>query len=282
MIPAASTELVTGLSTVDPSYNSLGSKYWVYRTDEDMILKLADLPLEKVSSRVYLDCKRRIAMLMSVSPRHGRLAEDINMFVQLVSSALNIRYVSLRSARLRDNEENLTGIEADNTYYIGTDKTSGYEQACGASDSLYVDWMIDNPPDLVIDVGLTSIDDIIIERYRESGVTELWRVNITPGHEDREPAKFENLIDRKSNTISVTFYSLQDPEQRIVVTSGVLPGIRRNDAETALTRFRNQVGTSLTEYIEILIETFNARYMTRSLKLLLGHIQKPDEPLPEA
>ena len=274
MIPAASTtEMETGLAAVDPSYNSLGSKYWVYRVDEEMILKLADLPLEKVSSRVYLDCKRRMAMLMSISSGHGHLAEDINMFVQLVSSALNIRYVPLRSARLRDSEKNLTGIEADNTYYIGTEKTSGYEQACRASDSLYIDWMIDNPPDLVIDVGVTSIDDIIIERYRESGVTELWRVNITPGLEDRESTGLETRVVRTGNTISVVFFSLQDPGQHIITTSNVLPGIRSNDAETALTGFRNRTGTSLVEYIEILTATFNARYMTRSLKLLLGHIR---------
>jgi Uma2 family endonuclease len=106
---------------------------------------------------------------MSPTPRHAKIGKLIARLVETFTLELNIPLVGLSNTSWR-NETIGRGLEADECYYIA--------RAQWAAGREEFDLNVDPPPDLAIEVDVTtsSLDKQSI--YAELGVPELWR------HED--------------------------------------------------------------------------------------------------
>jgi Uma2 family endonuclease len=102
----------------------------------------------------------------------GRLHELIRLLIaQMVASAmktLNIAYEPAGATTWRKYEY-LKGLEADECYHIQSVK-----RVIGKSE---LDLAIDPPPDLAIEVEVTSTSNNKMEVYRGLKVPELWRIH---------------------------------------------------------------------------------------------------------
>ncbi len=222
--------------------NSLGSKYIVFRADKNTIINLSNSDLNKSYPRTYLDSKNGLVMLMTPSSRHDRLCEKVNLFILLITSMRKMHITPLRSSTLRENVDHKTGIEPDNCYYIDPTKVKGYEEAERNTNDLYIDYMVDNPPDLVTEIGYTSIDETKGARYRELGVSELWQINVP---------------SIKDNNIEITFKDLKKDNASPLSQSKHIPGITPEHLEYFLNIVREKTGTNVVEYIDVLKRTLS-------------------------
>ncbi len=104
--------------------------------------------------------------IMTLSPEHEMPASVFNHFIQILTEELDLEFVSIRSTTLR-RKSRLKGKEPDDCFYIGDlDRILGKKR---------LDIDFDSPPDLAIEVDVTSssIDKMAI--YAGLGVPEVWR-----------------------------------------------------------------------------------------------------------
>ena len=219
--------------------NSLDSGYVAFLANKDLVLNLARLPLEKVFRRVILDPVHGLVMLMSPSATHEQLAEDIDTLIKAVVDEFSISRSALRANRWRrSNDPENTGLEPDCCYYLGP-KARAYRLARAHSVQAGDNFVLNHAPDLVVEVGITSIDKGKQAQYRELGVAEHWQVNQNKN---------------RNELITVTFLALQHPEPRTLAISGVLPGLRNKDVEAGLLAFQDPKLSSSKDYQQTIIK----------------------------
>jgi len=104
--------------------------------------------------------------IMTLSPEHEAPSRLFGHFVQILTEELDLEYLSIGSTTLR-RKSRLQGKEPDDCYYIG-DLTRIF-----GKKRLDIDF--DPPPDLAIEVDVTSstVDKMAI--YGGLGVPEVWR-----------------------------------------------------------------------------------------------------------
>ena len=66
-------------------------------------------------------------------------------------------------------------MEAAGAFYIG-ESARGYREARRNGEDAAEAFVLETPPELVVEIEETAADDVKMERYTELGVTELWRV----------------------------------------------------------------------------------------------------------
>ncbi len=104
--------------------------------------------------------------IMTLSPEHEVPASLFSHFIQILTEELDLEYLSIRSTTLR-RKSRLQGKEPDDCFYIGDlTRILGKKR---------LDIDFDSPPDLAIEVDVTSstIDKMAI--YAGLGVPEVWR-----------------------------------------------------------------------------------------------------------
>lgn len=101
--------------------------------------------------------------IMSPLPEHERKKELISDFVKVILEELEIDFLTLGSTTFK-NKKMVVGIEADNCFYIKN------EALIRNKDRL--DLTKDPPPDLAIEIDVTSHTNI--EIYSYLGVPEIW------------------------------------------------------------------------------------------------------------
>lgn len=101
-------------------------------------------------------------LLMSPLPRHGREAHLLARIVELLLESQNRNYEGFTPITLRDPE--MRGIEPDYCFYIDN------WQAAAGKDR--IDWQTEPPPDLVIEIDVSSYTDVA--DYAPYGVPEVW------------------------------------------------------------------------------------------------------------
>ena len=116
--------------------------------------------------RVFLTYDRGSLEIMSPSPQHEKIGKYISRMVEAFTLERRIPIVGLGNTTWKKPAE-LRGLEADECYYIAK-----AEWAKGREE---FDLLVDPPPDLAIEVDVTSssIDKEAI--YASLGVPELWR-----------------------------------------------------------------------------------------------------------
>jgi Uma2 family endonuclease len=144
--------------------------------------------------RVYLTYNRGALELMSPSPRHEKFGSLVARLVQMYTHVARIPLFSLGQTtwRRRDLER---GLEPDQCFYIQHESQMRHKES--------IDLSVDPPPDLAIEIDLSSSSVGKEDVYAGLGLPELWR------YED--------------GRIIVTL--LQDGEYRPVERSRALPNL---------------------------------------------------------
>lgn len=101
-------------------------------------------------------------LLMSPLPKHGRDAHLIANIITVLLDYLEREYDAFTPVTIELPEE--SGIEPDYCFYIDNwEAVSGKER---------IDWRIDPPPDLVLEIDVTSYSDV--NDYLPYQVPEVW------------------------------------------------------------------------------------------------------------
>jgi Uma2 family endonuclease len=117
---------------------------------------------EKRAARVAYN--RGMLEIMTPLPEHERSKVFITNFVEILLEEFDIEFLPLGSTTFK-NQLMLQGVEPDNCFYIQNEALMRGKNR--------IDLNIEPPPDLVLEVDVTSRTNI--EIYQTLGVSELWR-----------------------------------------------------------------------------------------------------------
>lgn len=101
-------------------------------------------------------------LLMSPLPKHGREANAIADFIKVLLDYLGQKYEAFTPMTMDLPE--ISGIEPDYSFYI-----NNWQQAVGKDR---IDWNSEPPPDLVLEIDVTSYTDV--DDYLRDQVPEVW------------------------------------------------------------------------------------------------------------
>ena len=104
--------------------------------------------------------------IMSPSPEHEAYNRSIALLVEILAAELGIDVYNLGSTTFR-REDLERGFEPDSCFYIENE-----ERVRGKSR---IDLAVDPPPDLVIEIDITSPSFSKLPIYAQIGVPEVWR-----------------------------------------------------------------------------------------------------------
>jgi Uma2 family endonuclease len=116
--------------------------------------------------RIRMTYDRGDLEIMSPSKPHERLGYLIGRFIDLWTLERRIPVQSCRTTTFR-RKDLRRGLEPDNCYYI--------EHEAVVRDREHVDLTIDPPPDLVVEVDITSRSIDRLPIYAALGVPEVWQ-----------------------------------------------------------------------------------------------------------
>lgn len=139
-----------------------GERVWLSEVNwQEFEAILEDLGEHNASKVVY---DNGTLELMTPLPEHERNKEMISDLVKALLEELDIEFCPLGSTTFK-NQDMGKGIEPDNCFYIQNEAV--------VREKDRVDLTIDPPPDLVLEVDITSRTHLSI--YEALGVPELWR-----------------------------------------------------------------------------------------------------------
>ena len=104
--------------------------------------------------------------VMSPSRIHERLTRLISKLLEVWAEEYEIE-VDCDGSTTMQREDLSRGLEPDNSYYV--------QHAESMRDRDQLDLLIDPPPDIVIEVDITSSSTGRLPIYAELGVSEVWR-----------------------------------------------------------------------------------------------------------
>ncbi len=117
------------------------------------------------SRRLRLTYNRGNLEIMAPSPEHEIYKKTMGRFVETLAEELNIRIYPLGSTTFKRAE--LSGAEPDECFYIkNINIVKGKKR---------IDLTQDPPPDLVVEIDITSSSQNRFEVYADIGVPEIWR-----------------------------------------------------------------------------------------------------------
>jgi Uma2 family endonuclease len=145
------------------------------RTDGDRFV-LRDVSWERYVSlrddptqyRVKMTYFRGVLELMSPSGPHETIKRVLEQLIEVWCDVHDIPYKAFGSTTYR-REDQAAGLEPDSCYYIqGVD---------AIGERVDLDLMVDPPPDLAIEVDISSRSSRRLPIYAALGVPEVWRTN---------------------------------------------------------------------------------------------------------
>ena len=104
--------------------------------------------------------------IMSPSPEHEELKDLITRLVSAIAEGMNVDMRSFGSTTFR-REDLERGFEPDGCFYI-----QSVERIKGKTD---IDITIDPPPDLIVEIDITSPSIKKFPIFAQMGVPEVWR-----------------------------------------------------------------------------------------------------------
>ncbi len=141
-----------------------------WRTYERLLQDLAD------SSAPRLTYDRGVLEIMSPTPEHERLNRTLAQLVEVLAEELEVEIENLGSSTFR-REDLERGFEPDSCFYVrNAEKVRG---------KLRLDLTVDPPPDLVIEIDITSHSIGKMPIYARVRVPEVWRYDGTTFRIDR-------------------------------------------------------------------------------------------------
>ncbi|MDX2228697.1 MAG: Uma2 family endonuclease [Leptolyngbyaceae cyanobacterium bins.349] len=109
-----------------------------------------------------------ILEIMAPLPRHEFYKETVSILVQEFADILNIDYEIFGSTTWK-REDLLSGLEPDNCFYIQSEPA--------IRGKIDLDLVQDPPPDLALEIDITSKSLNRMPIYARLGVPEVWRYN---------------------------------------------------------------------------------------------------------
>ena len=125
-----------------------------------------DLSEARSEGVVRLSYHHGVLEIMTLSHLHERLSRFLHAFVVEITRELGLELASAGSTTMRAPQADV-GAEADESYYIR------HEEAI--RDREEFDAEVDPPPDLVVEVDLSSPSSRRMLVYAELGIPEVWR-----------------------------------------------------------------------------------------------------------
>jgi len=130
-----------------------------WRTYETLLREFEDHHLRLTYDRGNLE-------IMSPSPEHERYKELIGLFLRILALELQVAIRGFGSTTFR-REDLERGLEPDNCFYIHHEAVMRGKKR--------IDLMIDPPPDLAVEVDITSSSLDREDIYASLAVPEIWR-----------------------------------------------------------------------------------------------------------
>jgi Uma2 family endonuclease len=202
--------MATALSPADQSV-VLENVSW--QTYERLLADLVD------SSGPRLTYDRGVLEIMSPTPEHERLNRTLAQLVEVVAEELQIETENLGSSTFR-REDLERGFEPDSCFYV-----RNVEAVRGKH---HLDLTVDPPPDLVIEIDITSPSIKKASIYAQIGVPEIWRYDGTTFRIDRLAGKGYVSSDSSSAFPILTVQAVSDflEQSRTSTRLGLLRSLR--------------------------------------------------------
>ncbi|MBD2345913.1 Uma2 family endonuclease [Anabaena subtropica] len=129
-----------------------------WQTYENLLVELS------ASRRLRLTYNRGNLEIMLPSPEHEIYKKVLGRFVETLSEELNVKIQPLGSTTFKHPE--LSGAEPDECFYIKNINL--------IKGKTRIDLQQDPPPDLVVEIDISSSSKNRFEVYAEMGVPEIW------------------------------------------------------------------------------------------------------------
>lgn len=161
----------------------LGSEYSLYRRTPEQVCLLAQSldTLRAGCRRALFDAAQGLIMLMTPSRSHEVTKTAAERVLDALCGAAGVGFESFGATRLRrPGDPPNTGPEPDAAFYIGAKAPAYADAAQGPDpDGACDQFVMENPPDLVVEVESTHADEHKLAAYQRLGVAEVWRTQGT-------------------------------------------------------------------------------------------------------
>jgi Uma2 family endonuclease len=131
-----------------------------WQTYERLLAEIGDRQIRLTYNRGNLE-------IMVPSPEHERFKEVLGRFVETLAEELDVRIEPLGSTTFKRPE--LSGVEPDKCFYI--------QNLSAIKGKKRIDMNQDPPPDLVVEIDITSRSENTLQVYADLGVPEVWIYN---------------------------------------------------------------------------------------------------------
>ncbi|MHC5599734.1 MAG: Uma2 family endonuclease [Nostoc sp.] len=190
-----------------------------WQTYENLLTELS------ASRRLRLTYNRGTLEIMVPSPEHERYKEIVGRFVETLAEELEVRIDCLGSTTFKLPK--LSGAEPDKCFYI--------ENINVIRGKKRIDLTQDRPPDLVVEIDITSSSKNRFEVYADMGVPEIWRYD---GND------FSSNVLQNQKYISVE-RSLAFPNLPLTEISNFLEQVGEKDYLELVKEFRQWVKSQI-------------------------------------
>ncbi|MEG4294127.1 Uma2 family endonuclease [Microcoleus sp. C2C3] len=131
-----------------------------WQTYETLLAEIGDRQIRLTYNRGNLE-------IMVPSPEHERFKTIMGRFVETLAEELDVRIEPLGSTTFKRPE--LSGAEPDECFYI--------QNISAIKGKKRIDLNQDPPPDLVLEIDITSPSENSLQVYADLGVPEVWIYN---------------------------------------------------------------------------------------------------------
>jgi Uma2 family endonuclease len=131
-----------------------------WQTYESLLAEIGD-------RQIRLTYNRGNLKIMVPSPEHERFKEVLGRFVETLAEELEVRIEPLGSTTFKRPE--FLGAEPDKCFYI--------QNISAIKGKKRIDMDRDPPPDLVVEIDITSSSENSLQIYADLGVPEVWIYN---------------------------------------------------------------------------------------------------------
>lgn len=166
--------------------------------------------------------------LMVPLPEHEYFKQSISIAIEDIAEELNLDYESYGSTTWRRRARQ-AGIEADNCFYFNNEAS--------IRGKLAIDLERDPPPDLALEIDITSKSLNRLPIYARLGVPEIWC--------------YDRCYDRCYDNGALKIYWLQHGQYVEVTQSQVFPSLAIQELPSLIETYRNQGRLALRQAVRV-------------------------------
>ncbi|BAY26148.1 hypothetical protein NIES2100_59590 [Calothrix sp. NIES-2100] len=192
-----------------------------WQTYENLLTELS------ASRRLRLTYNRGTLEIMVPSPEHESYKKILGRFVETLAEELEIRIEPLGSTTFKRPE--ISGAEPDECFYIGNINVIKGKKRINLPQ--------DPPPDLVVEIDITSSSTNRFEVYADMGVPEIWRYD----------GNFFSINILQNKKYIAVDRSLAFPNLPLPEISNFLEQVGQKDYLDLIREFRNWIKSQIQQ-----------------------------------